>query len=503
MPKIPTFQSTASPPGVSGAVYAPLNLTSQPYAVAAHGLMGISREMERINERMRLARQSTELSTAQVSSLKAMSDLEAGFSERTDFENFDPEFKTRIEELRTSYREQIKDPEVYSAFAHDFEKQALRASINISSMARKREIDHGKASYLNNINELSLMYGQTADEDKKIDILNHVKIQTTGAVAAGYMTEEAGVKSLHKFLKDADTAEAMEDLRRDPENFDASDYPGIDEKTQILLNDQALNRIEANDREHIRAVEKAEKEAEKAHEAKIDNADFDAWQAYNNNELTIPALEDMATRREISEEAYKAIRTKMEPDKEKAENNPVVIGQLAEQVELGLDVRTQLKEALKQGHIKTETYITMSRQVANKEYSEGMAFVASALKPTAADRWSADRNLRYAEAVDHYNSLVEQGTAPLNAGKEVVKGYMSDIRRTRKGLPKPKFLLGSKESWEHLDRAEKSTVQALENKQISPQEYEREVNIIHELKKIAESQDAIDGLSEKDKARAH
>ena len=501
MPKIPTFTSTALPPGVSGTAYAPLDLTARPYAAAARGLMGITSQLQRMDERMRLARQSTELGNAQVGAMKDLSEVESGFASRTDFENFEPEFRQHLDTLRTRYREQIKDPEVYRAFARDFERQALRTEINVRSMARKREIDHGRASYRSNIQELSLMYGRTGDEDKKLDILNRVKVLTAGAVTAGYMTEESGVSALHNFVKSADTAEAMEDLRRDPVTFDAADYPGLDKETQILLQDQALQRMKSLAQEHARAVEQAEQEAEKAHQAQIDEADYAAWQSFSNKQLTLPDLEDMATRREISEQTYRAIRKAMEPDAEKIINNPVVVGDLAGRVAMGLDVRPQLKEALNQGQIQAQTYIQMSTRIADKEYARGMAYIAHALQPTAADHYSADRHLRYAEAVDHYNSLVEQGISPVNAGKEVVQGYMSDIRRTRKGLPKPKYLTGSKTSWEHLDRAEQATVQAFRNHELTPQEYDREINTISELKKIAERETDMGSLTEEQKRR--
>jgi len=285
-------------------------------------------------------------------------------------------------------------------------------------------------------------------------------------------------------------------LRRDPARFDAADYPGIDKKTRILLNDQASNRVEALDRELARAVDRAGKEAEKAHQTKIDEADYDAWQGYYTGDLTIPQLEDLATQRQISEEAYKAIRAKMEPDAEKTENSPLVIGELAEQVEMGLDVRAQLKAALQQGHIKTETYITMSRQVANREYKQGSAYISRALKPTAADKWSPDKNLRYAEAMDRFNDLVTRDMPPIQAAKEVVKAYTNDIRRTFKGLRKPAFMpeRGDKESYRDLEMAEALTVAAFEKKNISETEYQEEIDLINELKELALERENADSL---------
>ncbi|MFP3928638.1 MAG: hypothetical protein ACLFUP_07020, partial [Desulfobacteraceae bacterium] len=345
----------------------------------------------------------------------------------------------------------------------------------------------------------NLVHG--ASEEERENLVNRHLIQTRGAIAAGYLTNEEGISRIAKFLTDADTAAAMADLRADPESFDAERYPHIDPKTKILLDEQAVKRAEAEERRRVREQENAEKQAEKKYKKTLEDNEFDLWQAFydakeagNFEELSIK-LENMAETRQIDKSGYKALQQAIEKasfeptlEEEDEDNDPITVGQIAEQLELGMDIRPQLKTALIEGDIKTETYISMLRAVGKADYSQGFNFLRNALKPTQMEKWNPDRNLRYAEAIDEYNAQVARGQDPLEVSHELVDLYLGDQRRTLGGLRRPRFLIGKKDNIDDLHRAQEATRQKFLNRTIDAQEYEREMDLIEELMDLVDEQ---------------
>jgi hypothetical protein len=236
----------------------------------------------------------------------------------------------------------------------------------------------------------------------------------------------------------------------------------------------------------VAVQEGRDQEAERARKKLVAENDFRVLQLFHNNELTPVYLENLATKRLISEETYDDLSKRLRSGgvSGATENNPLVVGDLAEMIELGIDADERLREALRKGQITDSTFITMTRQAAEGKYKEGLSYLSSALKPSQMDKWSPDKHLKYAEAVDLFNSKVRKGMDPLTAGKEVVNLYTSDTRRTIRGLRRPVFLEGQKDSVVDLDVAEKLTVEAFLSGNLPKDEYEDEIRLINELREI-------------------
>lgn len=490
MPKIPIYQRHVSLPAKSGMVQRDSRAEVKYYGAVSKAGEAISDFATKMYE----AKQVTELSNAQLDSLKQLTEYENGLRDRQDFDNFEPEYEKKVKEIRNYYQKNLMDNKVKQAFASDFERTALRTGVSIRSIANKKRIDHGSASYFNNMTTLKGML-PGADETLKQEIHTKTKIQTSGAVAAGYLTEEQGAERLQKFMKAADTVQAMADLRNDPDNFDSGQYNYIDPKTKILLEDQAIRKSEQIKKDRITQQEKADKTAEKEHKARLENNDFGLWQKQHAGALTESELEDMADNRLINKQTYLNIKNqrRQAASGQLTHDDPIVVGELSVAVVRGIDINKPLLEALEKNQIKTETYIALKKGSASKEYKDGLGLITNALKPSAADKWSPDKHLRYQEAIDTYHQKLQVGLDPVDTGRSISKSYTSDKRRSIDGFPRPAYLEGDKNSRVDLEAATDRTVKAFLSEEISKAEYNRQINIISELQELVQS---IEGIPE-------
>lgn len=169
-------------------------------------------------------------------------------------------------------------------------------------------------------------------------------------------------------------------------------------------------------------------------------------------------------------------------------NNPVVVGDLASDIESGLDVEglgDRLDAALINEDIKTETYITLKSKMANREFRRGISYINRSLKPGFLDKWSSDTHIRHAEAIDDYQVMVAGGMDPVEAAREIVDRNIGDVRRSITGLRKPYLLEGDKTDGMALALARTLTVDKFKNGGLTLEEYKREIFLIDELEKLS------------------
>jgi hypothetical protein len=500
---VPKYQSTQRLPSQIGS---PLSV---PQTFSTRAVGEAARQLEEVTERMRIARQKTALSNAQTHLFKSLVEIENDFQNRTDYPNFESEYKKRVQDLQEHYQGTIQDQEVLEAFRPDFERMTTKSLVGIRSLARRQEIDSGRADFARNYDTYMETITSDQDPEKRYEALNLAKLGVAGSVSAGYIKKEEGEQRLEALNYTA--------LRTNAWQYSKS--MGYEAGIDWLINEENAYGLDKNDRDamvvdlrrewnnEIQAAEKAERDAANARKLQIEDNDFNAWQMFYNDQLSSSVLEFMAKNRNISQETYKAIhekfQKKLHPGEDDVENNPFIVGELAERIEMGHDVRTDLDEAARKGQIKTSTYLTLRTKIADKEYGEGVAYVVNALKPTQMDQWSPDKNIRFAEAVDRFNELVDKKRPPLEAAKEVVESYTSELRRTFKGLRNPVHLppRGKKDSFSDLEAAEDEAVKAWREEKISLEEYREEIRLIHELKQLAMERQDLNDLDDEFKKR--
>ena len=471
-------------PRIPPAIHAEAASFSSGGGQAAGELSKVADIAGALAEKWHKAEQVTELGNIEIETLKTKTDFEKGLATRNDYKNFETDWDGLIEGIRKGYEERDLDPVVLQALTNDLAKMRMEGGVKIAGIARKKAVDFGKASYFNIKNSLEKLYGG-ADEGEREDIIRRFKIVTAENLETGHLKAEEAAKSLTEFMTRTEKIRAEQDLRRDPEGFNPDNYPLIKPLDKVQLGDHALRLHQANLKQQIKQQEDAEKEIENIRKKLIEGSDYQAYQDYYGKKLTFERLEEIASAREISEGTYRNIRDKMEkPEKATQENNPIVLAEIQEEIEKGRDARPLLQAALQNGEIKDQTYSTMIGQVAKGEYKEAVSFVARALKPSEADRWSQDKHLKYAEAMDRFNTLIDTGIEPIDAAKTVVNSYTSDLRRSIQGLRRPMFLKGKKNNLNDLVTAEEASSQAYLRKEISETAYLDELQLIDQLKEI-------------------
>lgn len=497
MPRIPTYtpQKTnwgrlatggAPVPRAPTPVYADASVFASASGQAAGELAKVGKAAAKVAEAFHKARQVTELNNAQVETLKKVTDWEKQLDNRSDFDAWEPEFNELVDKIRKDYRERIKDDAVIQALDLDLTKLHLKRSVKVRHRARKKMIEYGKASFAAQERTYLELYA-VSDEDERADIEKRFQVATFEHLKTGHITAPEAEQRIANFQRRTDRIRAEQALRTAPEQFNPDDYAHLTPEDRVSLSDHALRIAESRRKERIRQESRAEKEAEKEHERLLEENEYELWRKFHAGALTVEELENMARARRIDKDGYNALRKALDKDDDApATNNPVVLGELGEKLERGIDIRRELKQALKNHQIKPETYATMLRQSTQKAYKQGLAFVSSSLRPSAADKWDIGKHSRYANAVDEYNRRVADGEDPDEVSHDIVRQYIGQdrnlLRQAVKGYRRPRFLQGDIESLPALDAAATATRSAFLAGRITEQEYDREAWLIQEIR---------------------
>jgi hypothetical protein len=179
------------------------------------------------------------------------------------------------------------------------------------------------------------------------------------------------------------------------------------------------------------------------------------------------------------------IRSDSKTGTKDVKNNPVVVGEISEGIALGFDVRSDIETAMKNGQINTATYISFKKQLGNREFQRGLAYINKSLQPSPADRWTPDRNLRHAEAIDDYEERVAKGENPIDVARDIVDLNVGQSRRSLLGLRSPRYLTGDKTNPQDLENAKRKTAEAFRRGALNGYEFKRESEIIKKLEELA------------------
>lgn len=228
-----------------------------------------------------------------------------------------------------------------------------------------------------------------------------------------------------------------------------------------------------------------EAKADKEKKIEMENNFGDLVDMYSRGQLTEAYIRGQITLRKVDPDKALSMINRLRSDaKEGAEavkNNPVVVGQIAEGLELGLDVEDNVDAALKNGQINTATYISMKGKLGDREFKRGLYYINRALQPAPADKWTPDRNVRHAEAIDDYQDRVANGGDPVKVAREIVDLNIGHIRRTISGIRAPRFLVGDKMDIQDVEAAKAKTVEQFKRGAITVEEFQRESEIFKEI----------------------
>jgi hypothetical protein len=526
----------------------PLNIPKSDM-VKWQGVSDFAESVTRIGARMEEADRVQQVSEALALSTQGYADLMDQINTDPKLINASPEeheifYTNSMQQIRKQVMDGMSSPRAKEAFSERFGLRTIEGLVDVRALARNRMISKGRASTDAQLSSLVKNLSTTGD----FSIIADGQALIAGKTNAGYFNPEEGQQLNERFARDAtlgywnqqildNPAATYEVLKQEPESLNNL-QPA--EKTTLLARAQAAaesdnklatlsgayttimskygNNYEAaladinnpnkwstykldydtskeldnRFRTLLAERERRERDAENALKTTNDRLNMQVWVDYYNGKLKPEQLDILAKNRQISQSTYTSIRRNMAEETE--ENNPAVVADLAEKIELGYDVSQDLKEALENGDIKTQTFITMQGKIADRQYTEGVQYISRALKPSDLV-YSPDRNIRYAEAVDVYNSRVRSGENPIAAARDIVDGYMGHLRRTEKAQRKPRYGVYDKAGGMDYAATLQKTTQAFTNQMLTSEEYSLEVDLINRLSDMAREREELNTIS--------
>jgi len=497
--KVPTYHSSREParrgtPGVRPDMEA-----------AGLGVISAAQKSSAIlqayNEKMHKAEQVTALSNAQTDLIQQMAGFENEIKDRTDYENFEPEFDKRVQELKKHYSKQISDRDVLQAFRLDFERQVLRTRVAIRQVARKQSVDKGRADFADNYNVYDEIIKTDRDYDRRLEALNSAKILVARNVDAGYISRQEGVdrinvlnQSAKKAARHSELIRAMHDLRADPGKFDPAGYSLITDDERIKLSDHADRLNEARQKEALRKRDRVRQEAEKELKDRREKNAMSLTVSAIQGALSEDELIDQARRREITRSDFLSIKKIMDVDPSEAKDDELVRLSLTDDIYEGKGSRDAISNAYLTGKITGKTAENLLGKLhqeagdegitKNPEYKEAVTHIKNNLKTTGImDKFDTTELPRIENALDEFRTRIRKGEPIVAVRDDIVRRYRPKPL-TAGAYPRP--LYGDKQD---IGAAFRRTQQAYENKEIDFATYRREV---WNLKRLQDIQDRTD-----------
>jgi len=501
MPKIPRFTSEK----VIQSPEMPLGVASGPARAAAESASAVAK-FGRYG-----AEDITEVQEAEEKAVRALKSLEIerefrgdidkiseSYFERIDYENFETDLDKQLEELREDYAEKIGDDQ---SLGLAFERMFTQHSSTLRNVIRdkKRQVVTERAigEYQISYNQLLDDYSNESDPAKLEIIKKDLEIKTMSLVANHVMTLKNAEGYIQNFNDSAESVRADKLIEIDPKKAE-KDLKGGEfelspkikqQKIEKALAQQKQNetqeRIRKNEEE--KRFKEAEKEAHDEEELKV--ADLILKGKYDD------AFE-IVSKSNLLSGSEKISLTNTIEKKEEVEDNPLVVGDFSESIAFGIDVKKELKTALKQKQISGKTYAAMMKALSKERSSLAVKILNEALAPSQLDRWSPDKNLKHSQATIDMLYKIAAGKDPIEASLETIEDYTSHLRRTRNGLPKPTYLDGDKNDVTALNEAEEVTVTAYELGIMSPDEYSRQIETINDLKGLINDENRASGSND-------
>lgn len=267
-----------------------------------------------------------------------------------------------------------------------------------------------------------------------------------------------------------------------PDNFNmqydwVKNVKNVDEDVKRAV----MGRINSDEAE----AEGRERDTLAKHEKLVKSNNLDAWVNFATGNMSMDILIRLARTQQIDTATFNGIRNEMRNPTEN--NNPVVVGEIAEALAMGQDVDQALDDALRARQIKTETFVSFKTQTAQAGYKTALNYITNAIKPSDF-YYNPDKSLKFAEAILSFQNRVGAGEDPAVVAQEIVKNNTANITRTSRGLAIPTYLKGDAEATGNmlqLQSAEMDTVQAYQAGKLSDDEYRYQMDLIGNHIRIA------------------
>ncbi len=511
--KFQYFQPQAQVGNIQGRMIVPSvpSVPSEPMVAGARFQLRIGEEIEKLGKAIHTAQVKDDVQRLTLGAMDELSRAEVEISREGSHRDMPARFEERLGEIRERYQTQTAvDREVASAFNEKFGILAQNHLERVRLQSWRRELDQQQAGAIESGSAALNLIGKSQNMREvqlhMKDYLDSIEFKArTGLIDASWA---AGQKELFKgrvggMLVEQDILVSPElAIQRLTQQDLKSIYPGLSEEKRVDYLRIAGEQFTQRQNEAIAAQNRKERVEERAKKDAQEKAYGDALISFSKGELSETMVQGLLSRREIDPDKGASLLSSLRSDGRREENDPVVLGDLVASLELGRDITEPLTSARTRGQVKTETFIALRKEQANEQFRRGLNLI-NGLKPSESDKWSPDKHIRYTEAVDEYSSRVASGQEPIEVGREILGRYMGDVRRTARGILRPRYLDGDKLDPGALEEAKEKTAQAFQAGKIDASEFAREAERLQLLTELAQRAraDAEELTSEELKAR--
>lgn len=488
MPKIPRYiapvipQPRMSPAAVSAPSRALAGVGQQFEALGNRGLQiaGAIEKQEKDAERA--------LKAVQIENglRNDMDQVAESFYNRIDYDRFEDDAAKTLKDIREKYKSLVGDDQVLGlAFEKAFSAQSSSLMKVVRDKKRQVISERGLGEFQISYNQALRDYsGATSPEERRL-IKTQLQMKALTLVSSHIMSLKQAEDFVHNFENNAEEVRADQWIEVDAqgalEALKGGSFDTLSPKVKQEKIEKALSKIKTQDNEERRDDERLERKLEKIRKDVQDQNELDMWEKYYNDNLTESELDNLAERRLIDTTAYHTLRDKLAKE-EKAENNPVIVGNIAEAIELrNFDqARTLMEDSLVSGQIKPETYISYRKAIAEKTFGDGMSYLNKAFQPSELSTdfyWKQ----KWADGQASYIQRVASGENAMIAANDIVNLAKSDVIRTYNRYINPRFLVGQKNDIKALDDAKQKTIEAYRKGEINEDIYKSEMELIKNI----------------------
>lgn len=471
--------------------------------------MAFTQAMGKVSEVLLTVEQNRKWATLQTLKTTASDDAAADLQEiklLTDSDQIEPIAAQKRTDREKGYREMATkagmdyDSEVYPKIETVFRKRelnekAFKAELihkDTSNMMFGQEERYKRAMIQTDLTSEGEQDFRNYSEGRKstIDAMVDQRIisrQVGDAMIA--QTETIKQQRLEGYIKKIENADMPEKALEVLENGTMTRL-GMNPVSVENAIRQSQTMVRVKRAEEVRIAEHNERKAEKAVKDAQEAKANELYILEGQGKLTIGVVENALRTRAIPDTEGRQLLRNLR-GAEKGTDNPIIVGDIGEKLEAGLDVRDDLERALETGDIKDTTYITLRKSAGDARFKRGMSFIKTVVKPNPLDKTDYEMNHRAAEAEAEYSRRFGEGEEDeMEIARDIAFKFTSEKKSSFRSLPSPKYLEGDRSDLGMLNKSRIKTLESFKNGTMQPDEYRKEIRLIDELVRQLRAQQA-------------
>ena len=223
----------------------PSALTAQDRAISQFGstLTGVSENFIR-------AKSDQEYAQAKIAGYKQLAQLESDSLKDNDFQNFEPKYSKRMQQIQQNISKTIRNPIAKQQFQQDFEIKSTYSFHDIMASGRKRFVEYDKDLMSQEVVTAKKRYFTALTTGEKQDAKDELARIFSRRVENNLLTDTEADAFRQKEMVDLVEGQADQDILGDPvyaltelQKGEKGAYKGLDRKKRLDLIDSAESQI--------------------------------------------------------------------------------------------------------------------------------------------------------------------------------------------------------------------------------------------------------------------